>query len=424
MGHTRIFIGLTEIAGYHMNLKRGFESLGYTCTFVNLRPHPFGYGGDDVPFPFIRIQQWANLHLDASSGLVRILLYSIILFFNIPLFLWALAKHDVFIFGYASTFFGFFELPILKLFGKRIIYIFFGSDERPTFIDGALMATYIGSTIEGCIRHTAKQKRRLKRIERYADALVGNPASAHLHEKRLVQWLAIGMPLSSSEMKPREVHRAPQTVRILHAPSSPKMKGSDRIRMAIRSLQEKGYSIEYVEVAGKPHDVVLEELQACDFVIDQVYSDTPMAMFAAEAAAFGKPAVVGGYYANQIHMDVSEPLIPPGIYCHPDQIAESAERLIVDEKFRLDIGRKARAFVREKWNPTAVAKRYVRVIDGATPDTWFFDPYTITYLCGAGMHERQVRDLVNAVVEVGGVGALQLTDKPTLEQRFREFCEE
>ncbi len=423
MTHPRIFIGLTEVAGYHANLKRGLENLGYACTFINLRPHPFGYGGDDVPFPSVRVQRWANLHLDASSSsLVRILLFGIIQLCNIPLFLWALARHDVFIFGYASTFFGFFELPILKLFGKRIIFIFFGSDERPAFLDGALMSTHIGSTIADCIRHTAKQKRRLKRIERYADVLVSNPASAHLHEKKFVQWLAIGIPFSSAEEETQEMHRVPQGVRILHAPSAPKMKGSDNIRAVIRTLQEKGYSIEYVEVAGKPHDVVLEELQACDFVIDQTYSDTPMAMFAAEAAAFGRPAIVGGYYVDHIHGNVSEQLIPPVIYCHPDKIVEAAERLIIDETFRLDLGRKARAFVRERWNPTAVAERYARMIEGTTPDIWFFDPLTIIYLHGAGMPESQVRDRVKATIEVGGVGALQLTDKPDLEQRFREFC--
>jgi len=422
MAHPRVFIGLTEVAGYHANLKRGLESLGYECTFINLRPHPFQYEGDDLPFPSVRLQRWANLRLDASSsGLARVLLFGIIQLCNIPLFLWALVRHDVFIFGHASTFFNFLELPILKLFGKRIIFIFFGSDERPAYLDGALMSTQVGSTVAGCIRYVAKQKWRLRRIERYADILVSHPASAHLHEKRFVQWLAIGIPFTPAEGKIREVHRAPRATRILHAPSAPKMKGSDNIRAAIRALQEKGYSIEYVEISGKPHTVVLEELQACDFVIDQTYSDTPMAVFAAEAAAFGKPAVVGGYYVEHIRTDISEELIPPVVYCLPDQILEAAERLIADEKFRLDLGREAQAFVRERWNPSAVAERYVRMIEGTVPDSWYFDPGRITYLYGAGIPEDGVRSLVRTVIETGRVGALQLSDKPDLEQRFREF---
>ncbi len=419
----KVLIGLTEIAGYNASLKRGFEELGVPCTFLNQRAHPFRFGGDDAPYFTVRLQRWANAHLDASTSLpTRAFFYGIIQACNIPLFLRVLATHDVFIFGYGSTFLGYVDLPVLRLFRKRIIYVFFGSDERPPYLDGALMGPGKGRTIRDCIRRTAQQKQKIRKIEQHADLCISHPASAHLHTRPFVQWLAVGVPFTLPPDGDAPMKEASGRVRILHSPSDPEAKGSDTIRSAVRALQEKGYSIEYVEVTNKPHAVVLEELRRCDFVIDQIYSDTPMAMFATEAAAFGKPAVVGGYYADQIRGATPGSLIPPSLYCHPDRIADAVESLVRDDALRTELGRQARQYVQERWKPLRVAERYLRLIDGDIPEEWYTDPYAITYLQGAGMPEERVAALVRAVVATGGVRALCLSDKPELEDRVLSFA--
>lgn len=56
---------------------------------------------------------------------------------------------------------------------------------------------------------------------------------------------------------------------------------------------------------------VLQELQQCDFVIDELYSDVPLAMLATEAAIFGKPVIVGGYYSNNFSPENPDSQIPP-----------------------------------------------------------------------------------------------------------------
>ncbi|MDN7023947.1 glycosyltransferase family 4 protein [Methanoculleus sp. FWC-SCC1] len=419
----RVLIGLTEIAGYNASLKRGFEELGVPCTFLNQRAHPFRFGGDDAACLPVRLQRWANARLDASTSLpVRALFYAIIQACNIPLFIRVLATHDVFIFGYGSTFLGYFDLPILRLFGKRIIYVFFGSDERPPYLDGALMGPGKGRTVSECIRLTARQKQKIRRIERYADLCVSHPASAHLHERPFVQWLAVGVPFSPPPDDAAPGREASGSVRILHSPSDPEAKGSGIIRSAIRELQEKGYAIEYVEITNRPHAVVLEELRRCDFVVDQVYSDTPMAMFATEVAAFGRPAVVGGYYADRIREAIPEDLIPPSLYCHPDRIAGAIELLVRDDALRADLGRRAQQYVRERWEPRRVAERYLRLIDGDVPGAWCCDPQAIRYLHGVGFSETHTRSLLRAVIAEGGIAALQVPDKPDLEDLFCEFA--
>jgi hypothetical protein len=147
-----------------------------------------------------------------------------------------------------------------------------------------------------------------------------------------------------------------------------------------------------------------------------------MAGFATEAAFFGKPAVVGGYYATMIREEMEEKYIPPSLFVHPDQVEAAVERMIVDLKFRLDLGKRAQEFVRANWSPKAVAEKYVRIINEDVPEDWWFDPNKIRYLQGAGLEESKVKDTVRRLIEYRGRGALQLTDKPELEQAFVDFA--
>ena len=420
----RVLIGLTEIAGYNAKLKRGFEELGVQCMFLNQHAHPFNYGGDDSHDSLLKIQRWANAWLDNSESLpVKVLFYCIIQILNIPLFFRILFKNDIFIFGYGSTFLGYYDLPILRFFKKRIVYVFFGSDERPSYLDGALIGPEKGRTIKDCIRLTANQKRKIQRIEKYADFCISHPASAHLHTRPFVQWLAIGIP---AIIQPSNEHswteQVSDHIRILHAPSDPEAKGSEIIRLTINALKEKGYPIEYVEITGMPNAVVLQELQRCDFVIDQVFSDTPMAMLATEAAAFGKPTLVGGYYAEQLCTTIPNDLIPPSLYCHPDKIPEAIEMLVVDNELRADLGRRALKYVQENWTPLKVAEHYMQLIEDGVPDAWYYNPEEIRYLHGVALSEVKVQSLIRSVIETGGVGALQIMDKPLLEERFLKFA--
>ena len=43
----RVFIGLTEVAGYFGNLAKGLRELGIETTLVDLYSHPFEYSRRD-----------------------------------------------------------------------------------------------------------------------------------------------------------------------------------------------------------------------------------------------------------------------------------------------------------------------------------------------------------------------------------------
>jgi glycosyltransferase involved in cell wall biosynthesis len=338
---------------------------------------------------------------------------------------------DVFVFHGTSSFFhgtsSFFEmydLPILKLFGKRIIWIFHGSDSRPSYISGSSISEDYGCSIEKCIGTAKKQKKWVKRIERYADVIISHPPSSQFHEKKFIQYLIVGNPFKCKLEKENYANLLTDSgkLRIVHAPSFSECKGSSRFREIMKRMREKGYSFEFIEIVGRPNSEVLIELANCDFVIDELYSDTTMAGLATEAAFFGKPSVVGGYATIEDMGQLNETFIPPSEYRHPDEIEDAIEKLLTDEKYRLELGKKAGDFVSENWAPKKVAERFLRIVNDDYPEEWLYDPKDIRYLHGWGLPEDNVKDLIRRSLEYAGKDGLCLSDKPELEQKFIEFA--
>ncbi len=423
MQKPKILIGLGEIAGYGANLKRGFRQLGVECGFISIVEHPFGYGGDDTNL-LVWWARWASGKLQntpRSQTLRRALWYYLYALAMLLLLLWVLPRYDVFIFLNNRTFLRHFDLPILKLLNKKIIFRFGGTDTRPPYLDGGIMAKSRGLSIAECIRATKKQKKFVSVIDKYADVIVNYPPAAHFHERPFV---ASVLNPYYDDLKQEVDGRDNPTgsVRILHAPSWPEAKGTIEIRQVIKALESKGYNIDFVEITGVPHSVVLEEILRCDFVVDVLYNDAPLGSLPVEAAFHGRPTINGSYYAEHIYRDLQPEWIPPGIFCHPEDLEQAIEKLIVDKDYRLELGRKAKAFVETHCSPKQIAKNYLQLIEGSFPQEWLYDPKNIRYLLGASLSESRVRELVRAVIEEGGVEALHLEDKPELREMFVTFA--
>jgi hypothetical protein len=164
----------------------------------------------------------------------------------------------------------------------------------------------------------------------------------------------------------------------------------------------------------------------CDFVIDELYSDTRMAGLATEAAFFGKPAVVGGYARDgDLAIPGAYPAsqFPPVQFCHPDDLESAIRKLITDVPYRLELGRAAQDYVARHWTPEQVAERFVALIRNEIPDAWMFDPRDIRYLSGVGMPEAVARAGVHRFIDMLGLPALCLSDKPEMERALLAFAD-
>ena len=426
----RVFIGLVEIAGYYGGLARGLRELGVPVSHVTIREHP--YYGCGVPHGSlaIRVSNWlTRLHERALARRLTRWGFKPVRWVHLRmLFLWAIAKHDVFVFSYGVSFFERRDLPVLKWLGKKLIFVFNGSDTRPPWMSGAYVADPVVSLAE-LSTITASSKQMVREVERYADVCVNHPLSAHFHEKPFANYLYIGNPgyidVASryDPAAPRQADEsAPAPVRVVHAPSKPTLKGSDFFRAMVDRINVGLPRVEYVELRGRPHSEVLAELARCDFVIDELYSDISLAGLGTEAASFGKPALVGGYGRDALERARRGLPLPLDMYWHPEKLEAAFERLVSDEAWRRRCGETARIFVRDNWQPRLLAEKFLSLITGIAPADWFFDPKDIVYFHGWGVSEERLRQRLGELIAHCGICALQLADKPALERAVVEFA--
>jgi glycosyltransferase involved in cell wall biosynthesis len=420
----RIFIGLREVAGYFGNLKAGFDQLGVQAVFMNLGGNRFNYSEGKNPawvrfFSFIGKKLGRFFSINFLLRFIWLVFFQY--FFSFFALLIAIFKCNIFIMGSSSTFLFFLELPLLKLLRKKIIYIFLGTDSRPAYLNGYLMNNTKNTGIYVFI--SFMQRTIIRIIESFADHIVNHPPQAHFHKKKFISLLCLGIPFDITRISGgKSTGSIKDKVRILHAPSKSGPKGSAFFRKTISALKTKGYPIDYVEISGMTNAEVLKNLAECDFIFDQLYSDTPMAVFAAEAAFSGKPAVVGSYYAYYLKNDIPEEYIPPSVFCHPEQIVSRIEEMINNKQLREDLGKRANDFVLEHWKAEFVANNYLKLINKEIPEEWFFDPARLNYPFGCGLSEKNARQNISAIIKKWGRRALSLHHNKKLEQSLINFA--
>lgn len=424
----RVFLGLTEVAGYFGSLRRGFEEVGIPAVFVDESADPFGYGLASQPFRRLnRAVLSVNRRLASPSvrgverlawQLAAVVLRPLKLAYRLALLTWAVARCDVFIFGGAYSFLpGHRDLALLRRLGKRVIWIFTGSDHRPPYLNGRIAreAERAGGAA-WLARLTAATAARVTAIEAHA-MVVGNAASAQFHQRPFVSFLAVGVPMWRDFPPPQRIGSRSGPVRVLHSPSDPISKGTATIREIIDRLRKRGLDIDYREVVGRPNAEVLNAIAECDLVMDELYSDSPMAVLACEAAHLERPAVVGGYYAaylDQLPPDAR----PPTAFVTPEDVESTLAALVADAAARHELGTRARAFVEDSWARGEIARRLLLLADGHAPEAWFVDPAEVRYVHGWGMSERQLAHGVAEFVRSQGRAALRLGHNPDLEDRL------
>jgi hypothetical protein len=264
-------------------------------------------------------------------------------------------------------------------------------------------------------------------IEAHSSYVISTPVIAHFLTKPFIILNLVGLPFQAPKQIEEEKapkHSSGNRINILHAPTYPIGKGSPIIRTVIEKLRQKGHNIEFIEITGRPHAEVIQAIQRCDFVVDEIYNTTAMGGLAVEATFFGKPSVVGGYCWDYLRGYIPSELFPPSQICYPQHLEAAIEELITDPAKRLKIGLDAQMFVRDYWSPKVVAQRFIHIIEGQVPISWYFDPQDIRYLHGWGLSEDTVRQNLRLLVKEHGLSGLGLDDKPGLIAALEKFIQQ
>lgn len=421
----RVFVGLTDVAGYFGNMRIGLEAHGIPCYFIDESDDRFGYHpptmssrlGHEIAIASRRAaeQGWSSIAWRAALPALR----AARLVIRLGVLVRAMLTCDVFVFGAGDGFFHGAELPLLHATGKRIVWVFTGSDHRPPYLNGRLMRAAEANGEAGfrrLARHAARLRARVRRAERYADVIIAHTASAQFHQRTFVRFLAVGIPHAAQTGARPERGRS---VIVVHAPSDPISKGTTEIRRLVDSIRERGTEIDYRELIDRSHDQVVAELAAADILVNELYADTPLSVAGTEAAAAGTPTLSGGYY-TQVFDELLPDLRPPAAYVLPDALEAELDSLARDRERREALGLAAQRFVRTRWSQLEVAGRILRLLEGDAPSAWLADPSRSRYLGGWGMSAGYRRAAVRRYVEVVGPTALALDDNPALRDALME----
>ncbi len=265
-------------------------------------------------------------------------------------FVWILCWADIFhVFYHANGFLGstafrFLELPILRLFGKRIVALSFGSDvQRASVLQGRFRWSVSPWVADGAAEEAVLKN--VLHTLRYAHfAIASGDAYIFLPRYDLCVHLAA---LDLDSITPEFPQVTPgRPICIFHAPNHRHLKGTAHIIEACEQLRQEGVPIELCLVEGLRNDAALEAYRAAHLVVDQLLIGG-YGLFAVEAMALGKPVVC--------YMREDAIAANPGwdecpiISAKPDTIMQTLRMLAADPARLAELGHASRAYV-EKYH--------------------------------------------------------------------------
>lgn len=424
MPSKKIMLGMGEVANYYGNLAQGLSDIGLEpeCVFFSTHRYHFEERFQTRSLAWMLTRR---AHRNRTSGgfLKRIVWLPVELCLRLVFVAIAARRFHYFVFAQGNSLLPLnVDLLFFRLARKKILVVSHGSDFRPDSISGYR----VGATANlrekalDLSRSEPKRARRLRRVEKLANNLVGHELStSQFLESRQVSFLAIGIPIVIENLVPALDSNPMDTlcdngIRLVHATSDLFAKGTRDIEKLLEELREEGLCFRYVRLYQVPHQEVLAEIQKSDIVLDELYSDTTMASVAVEGTWLGKPVVVGVNGLDVLEQLFDPSRIPPTCYCHPEDYKETVRKLIESSSLRKVSAARAKQFVEENWKPNIVAERLMAVLEGKAPDEWYFEPSEIATISGLGHPASRSAALVAEIYDTYSYRALGFAEHPKL----------
>jgi glycosyltransferase involved in cell wall biosynthesis len=288
------------------NLRDGQHIFGYKSDVLSFGEHQFKYGVD-ISY--------------SSHGQISRKIYIIYNIIKLSF------QYDVFHFHTASLHSTGLDLIIWKFVGKKVIMHYHGSEIRnkkqPLF-HKYFVDRYIVST---------------------PDLLAFVPNSL---------WLP--NPIDTKKHSFVEPNLQPHRLRIIHAPSTRSIKGTEYVIQAINQLKKDGYDFEFILLENTSHDEILRQLRIADIAVDWINPDFGIyGVFSIEAMCMGKPVLccvkkdlVDKHYHNLPILNTS-----------PEFVYENLIKLIENPEQRIELGAQGRKYVERIHESREITKKIV-----------------------------------------------------------------
>lgn len=336
----RIFIGPSGIANIGAILASAFREKGVKITVVSTGIRPFQAGMN-----YDKVLDFEGLN--KPRKIFKYLYY----------FLRFFPRHNAFIFLSDASLLPYkLDLPILKLFHKKTIMWFVGSDIRHyESLEAAAKKAglkFCKSKDEGSGPKALKRKMRMiHMVERYVDYIISYPAISQLLTKK---YHTIFIPQDICNIRYSNISN-PRPL-VVHAPTDDEFKGTSHIVEAIERLKKEGYDFEFFLFRNVSNNKVRETLTRADIAVDQLFATGP-GMFALESMA-ASCAVLGG---NVPEISGYPPELPI-IHTDPDNIYQNLKLLLENPELRRELGENCRKYVEKYHDSSKIADDFIRLL--------------------------------------------------------------
>ena len=341
----RIFIGLAEVANNAFTYAKAFQALGHETYTVIVERNSF-YLDSTYDTVLNEVGVAPEKLLSRSEMLRR----------RIKVFIRALRNCDTFLFLFGTSFLpGHWDYPILKLFGKHIVSIFFGDDVRYWYAYEqemrllgweADLKPYLEYRKSDVTDFFVTKLKRVRAAERYADLILSQPSQGELQTR---PYMRVNVPLNLSQYHFNVPER--EVPLVVHAPSDRAVKGTEFVLETVEKLKREGLPFEFQLAEKMPNTRVRELLAKADIVVDQLFSQT-VAGLALESLATGN-VVLAKYSSEYSHIPSDCPVVNVTV----DTLPTELRRFILNRDLRRQLANAGRKYVERHHNHIKVARQ-------------------------------------------------------------------
>lgn len=186
-----------------------------------------------------------------------------------------------------------FEFSFLKKRSKRVHCYFVGSEIRSAKLLDELskklkidvISSYQKLINPDIASPLAEKQRQMlaQSADNYASTIFNAPTDQISYIKSEVKPFIYIYPDENFSRNENKFENL-KSIKIVHAPSSPLIKGTPLVRAAIKKLKDEGYQFEYKELMGIPNEELIQELREAHIVLNEFYAFVP-GQFGVEAMA-------------------------------------------------------------------------------------------------------------------------------------------
>lgn len=338
----KILFSPHEIGGQMQLMVEELRSRGYFATAATFNQEWFGHIND------------INLNLLQVNSKIRKHLLK--LFFTI----WAALNYDIFHFFWGSSLFGLgpfphLDLALLRKMGKKIFVHFRGIEIVDIAYFDYLRARTAGDYVKEPSISRPDQINSLRKWRRYAHRLLVSEPDLFrvVPEAEMVQQAIDLNYWSPNGHLPKSYEDG--IMRIAHAPSLRRKKGTEFIQKSVTELKSMGYVVELILVEKIPFDRVKQLYEFCDIGVDQVLYGW-YGKVSIELMALGKPVIC---YIDKELLPYRKDM--PIVNADPKTLTTELKQLIDNHELRKELGSRGQDYVKKYHDVRAIVEQCLNI---------------------------------------------------------------